>query len=53
MLSMSQVAGEAQGEAEALDKLTKDLHRGPSAAKVDNVEVKDIETKSGESSFTS
>ena len=47
------MSGEAQGEPDALEKLIKDLNKGSSAAKVDKVDVKDIETKEGESTFES
>jgi len=49
--SDGKVAGEAQGEEEALKKLKSDLNEGPRAAHVVKLEVKDIETKNGESSF--
>lgn len=47
-----QVIGEAQGSGEALQKFKKDLGEGPSAAKVVKVETDEIETKSGETSFS-
>ncbi|KAK5946647.1 hypothetical protein PMZ80_000790 [Knufia obscura] len=46
------VIGEAQGSGEALQKFKKDLGEGPSAAKVVKVETDEIETKSGETSFS-
>ncbi|KAK4937127.1 hypothetical protein LTR10_022179 [Elasticomyces elasticus] len=51
LLTRAQVAGEAQGDEEALKKLKADLNEGPRSAHVVKVEVKDIETKSGEKSF--
>ncbi|KAI1611595.1 acylphosphatase [Exophiala viscosa] len=49
--SDDKVAGEAQGDAEALKKLKADLNDGPRSAHVVKVEVKDIEAKSGENGF--
>ncbi len=46
-----QVAGEAQGDDEALKKLKADLNEGPRAAHVVKLEVKDIAVKDGEKSF--
>jgi len=51
-LTDAQVAGEAQGSEEALEKFKKDLNEGPSAAHVVKVETDNIEVKSGESSFS-
>ncbi|KAF2227765.1 Acylphosphatase-like domain-containing protein [Elsinoe ampelina] len=45
------VIGEAQGSDSALNKFVQHLNMGPSAAKVDKVDVKDIATKDGESGF--
>jgi acylphosphatase len=46
-----QVTGEAQGDEDALKKLKGDLNEGPRAAHVVKLEIKDIQTKEGESSF--
>jgi len=51
--SNGKVVGEAQGDSEALSKLKKDLNQGPSSAHVVKLETKEIEPKSGESSFDS
>ncbi|KAF4554608.1 Hypothetical protein D9617_4g003630 [Elsinoe fawcettii] len=45
------VTGEAQGSDSALSKFVQHLNMGPSAAKVDKVDVRDISTKDGESGF--
>jgi acylphosphatase len=45
------VVGEAQGSENDLKKLVNHLNKGPSAASVDDVEQKDISTKSGETGF--
>lgn len=45
------VAGEAQGDEEALKKLKADLNDGPRAAHVVKLEVKNIAVKDGEKSF--
>jgi len=45
------VRGEAQGDADALSKLKKDLNQGPKAAHVVKLETKALEVKDGESSF--
>lgn len=45
------VRGEAQGAADALEKLKKDLNQGPKHAHVVRLEIRDVETKDGESSF--
>ncbi|KAK5079087.1 hypothetical protein LTR51_001282 [Lithohypha guttulata] len=50
--SDDKVAGEAQGSEDALQKFKKDLNEGPRAAHVVKVETKEIESKSGESSFS-
>ena len=46
-----QVSGEAQGNPDDLEKFVKDLHKGPRMAEVDKVDVRDIDTKDGESTF--
>jgi len=51
--NIGQVAGEAQGDGDALSKFKKDLNEGPKAANVVKVDTNDIESKSGESSFSS
>ena len=45
------VEGEAQGDEESLQKLLKDLNRGPSLAHVVKVEKSEQEVKEGEHSF--
>ncbi|KAL9622881.1 MAG: hypothetical protein Q9160_002807 [Pyrenula sp. 1 TL-2023] len=45
------VAGEVQGDESALQRFFKDIGVGPSVAKVDTLDKKDLESKSGESSF--
>ncbi|EXJ72663.1 acylphosphatase [Cladophialophora psammophila CBS 110553] len=49
--SDGKVAGEAQGDEEALKKLKADLKAGPRAAHVVKLEIKDIDVKDGEESF--
>jgi acylphosphatase len=48
---LGQVVGEAQGNEDALKKLKSDLKEGPRAAHVVKLEVKEIQSKEGESSF--
>ena len=45
------VTGEAQGDESSLDKFKQHLNMGPGPAKVSKVDVKEIATKDGESSF--
>ncbi|KAK5049976.1 hypothetical protein LTR84_004095 [Exophiala bonariae] len=45
------VVGEAQGNEDALKKLKGDLNEGPRAAHVVKLEIKEIQSKDGESSF--
>ncbi|KXT00851.1 hypothetical protein AC578_965 [Pseudocercospora eumusae] len=45
------VVGEAQGSSSNLDKFVQHLNMGPRAAKVGNVEMKDIGLKEGEGGF--
>ena len=45
------VSGEAQGDASAIDKFLQHLKMGPSAAKVDKVDHKEIDTKQGDNGF--
>ncbi|PNS14326.1 hypothetical protein CAC42_6839 [Sphaceloma murrayae] len=45
------VSGEAQGNDSAVHKFVQLLNLGPSAAKVENVDVRDIPTEDGESGF--
>ncbi|PSK46485.1 hypothetical protein B9Z65_5453 [Elsinoe australis] len=45
------VTGEAQGDDSALNKFVQHLNKGPSAAEVNKVDVKDIPIKNGESGF--
>lgn len=45
------VEGEAQGDEASLQKLMKDLNRGPSAAHVVKLEKSEQDVKEGESSF--
>ena len=47
----SKVAGEAQGSDEAVQKLLKDLNKGPSLAHVVKLEKNEVDVKDGESSF--
>lgn len=47
-----QVTGEAQGEKASLSQLMQHLNKGPSAARVSNVEQSDIATKDGEKGFS-
>ncbi|KAJ9608178.1 hypothetical protein H2200_007166 [Cladophialophora chaetospira] len=49
--SDGKVAGEAQGDDNALQKLKADLNKGPGQAHVVKVEVKDVAVKDGEKSF--
>ena len=49
--SPHKVAGEAQGDDEALKRLKADLNEGPRAANVVKLEIKDIAVKDGEKSF--
>ncbi|KAH0843736.1 Acylphosphatase [Fonsecaea pedrosoi] len=49
--SDGKVAGEAQGDEEALKKLKADLDTGPRTAHVVKLEIKDIGVKEGENSF--
>ena len=46
-----QVEGEAQGEEENLQKLLKDLDKGPSHAHVVKVEKEEKDVQEGESAF--
>ncbi|KAL8690356.1 MAG: hypothetical protein Q9218_004179 [Villophora microphyllina] len=50
--SSDQVEGEAQGDNESIQKLLKVLESGPPAASVTKVDTSEIDTKEGESSFT-
>jgi acylphosphatase len=50
-LTFLQVEGEAQGEEASLQKLLKDLDKGPTHAHVVKLEKKEIELVDGESSF--
>ncbi|KAF1985415.1 Acylphosphatase [Aulographum hederae CBS 113979] len=45
------VTGEAQGSTDAIKDFVSYLHKGPSAAKVSDVDQKDIDVKQSESSF--
>lgn len=45
------VVGEAQGSSSSIDKFLQHLHMGPSAAKVDKVDVNDLTSKADESTF--
>ncbi|KAF2108406.1 Acylphosphatase-like domain-containing protein [Lophiotrema nucula] len=45
------VQGEAQGSADAIKEFVGHLNTGPSAASVNEVKQKEMETKSGESGF--
>jgi len=46
------VTGEAQGEQSSLDKFVQHLNKGPSAAKVQKVDTKEVSVKQGESGFS-
>ncbi|GAB7341064.1 hypothetical protein MBLNU457_7384t1 [Dothideomycetes sp. NU457] len=46
------VTGEAQGDQSSLDKFVQHLNKGPSAAKVQKVDTKEISVKQGESDFS-
>jgi acylphosphatase len=46
-----QVTGEAQGSEDKIQEFVQHLNNGPSAASVSTVDHKDIDSKSGESSF--
>ncbi|KAI9795804.1 MAG: hypothetical protein M1833_006825 [Piccolia ochrophora] len=46
------VEGEAQGDESSIEKLLKDVNKGPSAARVSKVDTSEREVKSGESSFS-
>lgn len=46
-----QVEGEAQGDEESLQKLLKDINKGPRLAHVVKLEKKDIDPQEGESNF--
>lgn len=43
--------GEAQGEEGDIEKLLKDLDRGPSHSEVVKVEREEVDVKEGESAF--
>ena len=45
------MSGEAQGAADDLDALVRELHNGPRHAHVSKVDKKEVETKSGEEGF--
>lgn len=45
------VEGEAQGDEESLQKLLKDINKGPRLAHVVKLEKKDIDPQEGESNF--
>ncbi|KAL2011983.1 hypothetical protein VTN00DRAFT_4701 [Thermoascus crustaceus] len=45
------VEGEAQGDEESLQKLLKDINKGPRLAHVVKLEKKEIDTQDGESNF--
>ncbi|KIW05499.1 uncharacterized protein PV09_03382 [Verruconis gallopava] len=45
------VVGEAQGPEDDIQRLVEQLNKGPPAAKVESVELKDISTKTGETGF--
>ncbi|TVY35476.1 Acylphosphatase, partial [Lachnellula cervina] len=47
----NKVEGEAQGEEEDVEKLVKDLGRGPSHSRVVEVEREEVESREGESGF--
>jgi acylphosphatase len=51
MLNLFQVTGEAQGSEDKIQEFVQHLNKGPSAASVSKVDHKDIDSKSGESSF--
>ncbi|KAF7845861.1 hypothetical protein BT93_L0290 [Corymbia citriodora subsp. variegata] len=46
------VTGEAQGDESSLEQFVQHLHKGPSAASVSKVDVKDVQTKDGERGFS-
>jgi len=50
-LGNKEVQGEAQGPDESLQKLLKDIDRGPSAAHVVKVEKSEVEVREGERGF--
>ncbi|KAK2750591.1 hypothetical protein FQN57_002662 [Myotisia sp. PD_48] len=45
------VQGEAQGQADSVEKLLTDISTGPPHAKVDRLENEQIDTKEGETGF--
>ncbi|TVY24772.1 Acylphosphatase [Lachnellula hyalina] len=47
----NKVEGEAQGEEGDIEKLLKDLDRGPSHSEVVKVEREEVDVKEGESAF--
>ncbi|TVY64208.1 Acylphosphatase [Lachnellula suecica] len=47
----SKVEGEAQGEDESLQKLLKDLDKGPSGSHVEKLEKSEIDVQQGETGF--
>ncbi|TVY31365.1 Acylphosphatase, partial [Lachnellula occidentalis] len=47
----NKVEGEAQGEEGDIEKLVKDLDRGPSHSEVSKVEREEMDVKEGESAF--
>jgi len=49
--SDGKVAGEAQGDEQALKRLEADLNEGPRAARVVKLQIREIAIKDGESSF--
>ncbi|KAJ9195107.1 hypothetical protein DTO166G4_2897 [Paecilomyces variotii] len=49
--SDGKVEGEAQGSDESLQKLLKDINKGPRLAHVVKVEKQEIDPKEGESNF--
>jgi acylphosphatase len=50
-LILAKVEGEAQGEEDGLQKLLKDLDRGPTHAHVVKLEKNEIELEDGETGF--
>lgn len=50
-ICLPQVRGEAQGKADDLERLKKDLNKGPRHAHVVRLDTEDIEIKDGETSF--
>jgi acylphosphatase len=48
----SQVEGEAQGDESSVQKLLKDVDRGPRLAHVVKLEKSEIESKEGEINFS-